>query len=736
MRRPTWRFGHVAADKHCILSLRRQKLGCRETGDDLSPKEVMMDMDMDTDTGFTIAAKESTDDNGNCAEQATDEEPSPGNFQDEDDDHDDKNDETVKDLQDVYERTDENGKGVTDRDEWAFTETKRTFDDLTDKQYAMVVDLALDEAHSSTLSKKVESVMEKDYDVREGVNQQAGVGAKPMPIAANLDLSTYHARQAMNQRGNFTEAEQIYVRCTEYNPVDGRAWLGLARLYQKRGSMAKAEKAYKDGLYYNPRNPYLLQSWAVMLEKSGRIPQAMKLLRSSVQSNPKHSASWVALGHIHKRGGRIDEARFCFKSAIDGDSRSYVALQALGVLESDTGNLNEARKLFKKAVTLSRNSVHTLQAWATLERRTGNLEAAQKLLGRALKEWPKSTHARVSLAEIHELRGDVDKARRTFELGAAFAERCGDAGFFQSWALMESRQGRVCSETDAESGDRSSHGAKHGSDGSGGNGRGGSADEAQGVLTGNGDVVEGKVRVRDHVPGKHLRRTPRHEESLSPGLAGKVRTLFRRAIKVNKYHSASWIAWAKFEQRSGNPEVARKLLTEGISNFPHSKNIAWFHTALGNLAWQRADLTTARACYGRALDSTPPQKSLNILLEYAKMEERLGGRQGFEARGLYERAISRFPNEDRAWSAYVDFERRRERAPGTPTDKRFGSTGDDEGSFRSDDNGADPTCGAKYNPGGRVGALLARRKAQTNLKTSPLLLGNTEWEAPNESNRI
>ena len=37
----------------------------------------------------------------------------------------------------------------------------------------------------------------------------------------------------------------------------------------------------------------------------------------------------------------------------------------------------------------------------------------------------------------------------------------------------------------------------------------------------------------------------------SAGLA-QVRRLFKRAVTVNKYHSASWVAWAKFEQRAGN----------------------------------------------------------------------------------------------------------------------------------------------------------------------------------------
>lgn len=31
-----------------------------------------------------------------------------------------------------------------------------------------------------------------------------------------------------------------------------------------------------------------------------------------------------------------------------------------------------------------------------------------------------------------------------------------------------------------------------------------------------------------------------------------VRRLFKHAVTVNKRHSASWVAWAKFEQRLGN----------------------------------------------------------------------------------------------------------------------------------------------------------------------------------------
>lgn len=57
------------------------------------------------------------------------------------------------------------------------------------------------------------------------------------------------------------------------------------------------------------------------------------------------------------------------------------------------------------------------------------------------------------------------------------------------------------------------------------------------------------------------------------------------------------------------PDAARRLLIAGISNFPNSRNVGWFHCALGSLAVEERNLDAARACYGRALDSTVPYKS-------------------------------------------------------------------------------------------------------------------------------
>ena len=398
-------------------------------------------------------------------------------------------------------------------------------------------------------------------------------------------VRSWQAKKEM-LKSNFSGSEALYRQCISYNPCDGRAWLGIARMYWKRGMPDLAEKSYKDGLYYNPKNPYLLQSWAVMLVKQGKSKSAMQLLTTSVKKTPKHAASWIEMGKIHQRNSDISSARYCFSQAVDSDSRSYVALQTYGVLEAEMGNVQKAKELLNQAINIAPNSVHSLQALANIEKKEGNLDGAQKLLEKSIFVFPGATRAMVTLADVYELKNNVKEAREVFTRGQDQAKKCGDAGFFQAWALFEIRNSYSKTNPAAMNVDA-------------------------------------------------------------------IRSLFKRGVECNKYHSASWVAWAKFEQKSGNPEIAKKLLTTGITKFPNSKNIGWFHSSLGHLSRQSGDIKTARTCYDQALAATPIYKGVPVLLEYVRMETYHGGLR--EAKVLLELGVKRYPQDNRVWDAYEEF---------------------------------------------------------------------------------
>lgn len=162
-------------------------------------------------------------------------------------------------------------------------------DEYTEEELTEIMALAFDEDHAIELNKKVEAAIEEEYNINEGI-----IARKPKPIKANIDLWSYQAKQAFLS-GNFTKALEFYNRCIDYDKCDGRAWLGIARVYWKKRDYQSSERMYKEGLFYCPNNPYLLQGFAIMLEKLGRSNDAMKCLVTSVKFNPDHAASWFVL---------------------------------------------------------------------------------------------------------------------------------------------------------------------------------------------------------------------------------------------------------------------------------------------------------------------------------------------------------------------------------------------------------------------------------------------------------
>jgi len=386
-------------------------------------------------------------------------------------------------------------------------------------------------------------------------------------------------------------------------------------------------------LHHNPKNSHLMQGYAVLLINLGQMKEAQKLLIMSVKNNPSHSASWCSLANLNSFNGDLGTARFCFQSAVENDPRSFVALQSWGQLESDLrwGNATKARELFRRALEVSGNrSVHCFHSWAVLEKRQGHPEEAQRLIQQALHLFPGSTRIRLMAIELQVQKGgrsneNIDTVRAMYKDGFESAAAIGDAGFVQSWAVFEQR---VLEQQEWQRTVR--------------------ARKDKVAILGDQEADLALLELRRDLGADLEEATARRLRQVAA-----IRRLFNKAISLNKYHSASWIGWAKLEQKYGNADVARKLLIAGISNFPASKNIAWFHCALGSLAVQQAraggqGMSEARACYQRALAASPPQKSLPIITEFASMELSYGSFPFKETTKLIELAKKRFgPSEER-----------------------------------------------------------------------------------------
>ena len=251
------------------------------------------------------------------------------------------------------------------------------------------------------------------------------------------------------------------------------------------------------------------------------------------------------------------------------------------------------------------------------------------------------------------MSGDRNAARQVYQEGGDVAQLYGDAGFFQAYALFELRSAGVMealrtARQDARRSKQTMEREEVWQRDMGINIRSSDrCDEepaAHGPIDQSTQETDCLTTVEDYLSPVQLEAQRR------------ARRLFKKAVTVNKRHSASWVSWAKFEQRSGHPEVARKLLVSGIANFPESRNIGWFQCALGHLARQQGDVVTSRACYERAVAATSSYRLLPVLLEFARMEAYHGDVSN--ARRLYERAVKLFPQAEEAWDNFLQLETR------------------------------------------------------------------------------
>lgn len=544
-------------------------------------------------------------------------------------------------------------------------------EEVTEEEMEEAQRMAFGDNHYQTVNKLVVAALENKYDLENGVNPMSSRRSvsKVAPVKANIDLWQYYGRQSLLQ-GKFSEAMDFYLKCIEYDPSDGRGWLGKSRVEWKRRRRDESEVTLKEGLRNSPRNPFLMQSLADVLLKTGRLAESKKILQSSVSSNPTHAASWLSLASLCVRQGDMIAARQSFEKGIENCPRSYALYQGLGNLDLAEGKLDQSRDQFLTALSYSQRSSYGWHGLLNVELKAGKLFAAEDAADRGLQNVPDSSRLWQAKALIRLRMGDVDGARTVFQQGYKFAAKKGDGGYLQSWAMLEKKELELLRSQLTRYAMRKFNLENRKLLNSG---------DQQLYVFGNNlvplkdnfaDFEHSNKRSIEELndffrsPDNWLRFLQNSYSALTPNQCVELaedmavqklkasiinqikvtRDLLFGAALLNKFNLAVWTGWADLETSLGLVNVARKLLLTANSNSPHSKDISWIQGRFARVAIAEGDVETARACYGRSLSNCPPQKSFSILSEYVNMEIKFGTRK--QIKPLVELGTRRFPKEE------------------------------------------------------------------------------------------
>lgn len=420
--------------------------------------------------------------------------------------------------------------------------------------------------------------------------------AEPVALPIQLDLLSYQARVAARKR-DFARAEELYRRCIRANASDGRAWLGLARIYGRRGDEKAARQTFSAGVSASRNNPYLLQAWGVFEERAGNVKRAKGLFEAATRADPTHCASWVALGLWEQRHARdVYAARECFRKGAEGHAgrTNYYVWHVWGMLEKEMRNFDEARRCFERGVQVNPSNAATYVVWGTLEEQLGNYRTAIRLYKKAEKASPRNAHALVSHAVA------LTKGKRVYTnsrearalLKRALRVKPHDAAIYQTYALLEARMGNIAAarglfEKGVEVDNK--HGAVWLC--------WGVFEETMGNLELGRELFQSGVWANPRCP--NIVRLWHAWAGLErrDGQIDAARKLYGHGLRAKPDSVAVLSCWAILEAEVRNMPFARDMLEEAVSLQPSHRDLWKLYISLERQhgSHERADEVTARA---------------------------------------------------------------------------------------------------------------------------------------------
>lgn len=207
---------------------------------------------------------------------------------------------------------------------------------------------------------------------------EAAADKEPNNILVQRQLGMHY-----EQRQDWENAKDVYLRIVAKNPHHPDAHYFLGNMYQNLGDMGKARQAYEEALALDPNHRATLDMLAAgknsrentdVLERSALhdpegpaqkltiikqklnasdYDEAIKLAVSSQDQYPENSGFVYLQGKAHESLGNMDKAKTAYQNAIKMDPRNEEAHLSLGHLYFNQGKYVYAALAFSDVVYLN-----------------------------------------------------------------------------------------------------------------------------------------------------------------------------------------------------------------------------------------------------------------------------------------------------------------------------------------------------------------------------------------------
>ena len=259
----------------------------------------------------------------------------------------------------------------------------------------------------------------------------------------------------LQQRGQFTDADALYVDALKLAPDDPTALVNGGVLALARGDIGLAVARLEHAARVSPRNAIARDNLALALLHAGRADDALVASDHAVALQPRlataHNHRGIALARLRRNA----EARAAFGQAMALDPRLLVAALNFGDQANDAGDAREAALAYDRALVLEPGNLHAATGRAFATALEGDLAGAARSLEATTERAPLHAPAWQTLGAVRNFAWNHDGAEVAFQRALALAPgdtsaqfgvasaRLGKGDFASGWDAFERRPDRA-----------------------------------------------------------------------------------------------------------------------------------------------------------------------------------------------------------------------------------------------------------------------------------------------------
>lgn len=231
------------------------------------------------------------------------------------------------------------------------------------------------------------------------------------------------------------EAVALFTPLVEARPEDPRAYLALARLYERLQRPDEAEALLRRGLDVVTAPGPLYLELGALLERVGRLDEAEAVYRRGASAEHPDAGLQEALGRLLERTGRVSDAIEVYAGAISAFPYSRQLHLRLGAAWESRGRAAEAEKAYREGLSSVPGDAALTGALGRVLIANGSHAEAVELYRQALEREPDDPDLLMGLGAALERAGDLDGAERVYLEAVPFQAALGEVD--ADWAVAE-----------------------------------------------------------------------------------------------------------------------------------------------------------------------------------------------------------------------------------------------------------------------------------------------------------